>query len=219
MTTTPLSRRIALGLCGALGLGLIAASPAAAEPAQSGGDKMNLVIIYGNDECPPSKGDEITVCARKDESERYRIPAPFRDHPAPGNEAWTNRVIAYESVGATGAQSCSPVGAGGWTGCEAKFIRNGMAEKKAQSDVQFSKLIDAERQKRLQDRHASGGNPGRCGAGRKGLRSPQASRERRRRQGGCSGDRAGKRAVKKGRFWGGVLRAGFSRETGWPQTP
>ena len=148
MMTPSLSRPI-LALSAAVAGVLLAASPACAQSGAGSSDKMNLVIIYGNDECPPSKGDEITVCARKDESERYRIPAPFRNAPSPNNEAWTNRVIAYESVGATGAQSCSPVGAGGWTGCASRFISNGMADKKATSDVQFSKLIDAERDKRL----------------------------------------------------------------------
>lgn len=148
MMTPSLSRPI-LALSAAVAGVLLAASPACAQSGSGGGDKMNLVIIYGNDECPPSKSDEITVCARKDESERYRIPAPFRNAPSTNNEAWTNRVLAYESVGSTGTQSCSPVGAGGWTGCANKFISNGMAEKKATSDVQFSKLIDAEREKRL----------------------------------------------------------------------
>jgi hypothetical protein len=131
------------------GMLLAATAPASAAPADSGGDRMNLVIIYGNDQCPSSTGDEITVCARKDEGERYRIPAPFRTGPTgPQNEAWNSKVLAYESVGATGAQSCSAVGAGGWTGCEAQFIHKGVSERKA-SDVQFSTLIEAERQKRL----------------------------------------------------------------------
>lgn len=133
------------------------AAPAATGPAASGGDRMNLVIIYGNDACPVSTADEITVCARKDEAERYRIPAPFREQPSTRAEAWTNKVIAYERVGATGAQSCSPVGAGGWTGCAAQFINNAAAEKKAGSDVQFSQLLDkarAERQAKIDEEAA-----------------------------------------------------------------
>jgi hypothetical protein len=51
-----------------------------------------MVIIFGDDECPQGKGEEITVCARKAESERYRIPEPFRENTGgPKNEAWTNR--------------------------------------------------------------------------------------------------------------------------------
>ena len=108
-----------------------------------------MVIVFGDDACPVSTGNEITVCARKAESERYRIPAPFREQPSTKSESWTSKVIAYESVGSGGTQSCSPVGAGGWTGCASQFIHNGMAERKAGSDVQFSKLIDEARAKRL----------------------------------------------------------------------
>ena len=152
--THPAFFRAILGCGGAVAAMLLAGQSAAAAPggsgqAGSGQDRMNMVIIFGDDACPVSTGNEITVCARKAESERYRIPAPFRDQPSTKSESWTQRVIAYESVGSTGAQSCSPVGAGGWTGCASRFISNGMADKKASSDVQFSKLLDEARAKRL----------------------------------------------------------------------
>ena len=110
---------------------------------------MNMLIIFGNDPCPASTGGEITVCARKPEGERYRIPAPFRETPSHQDEAWTNRVLAYETVGMAGTQSCSATGAGGWTGCQNQLVHNAYAEKKASSDVQFSRMIDKERQQRL----------------------------------------------------------------------
>jgi hypothetical protein len=126
-----------------------AASPAMAAPERATPEKVNMVIIYGEDKCPEPKGKEITVCARKAESERYRIPEPLREAKrGPENESWNQRVIAYEKISATGAQSCSASGAGGWTGCASKFINDAYAEKKASSDVQFSKMIEAERQKR-----------------------------------------------------------------------
>ena len=122
-------------------------TPAAAQDAPR--EKVNMVIIYGDDKCPESKGDEITVCARKAESERYRIPAPLREGPkGPQSETWNSRVIAYERMSASGTQSCSAAGAGGWTGCAGQFIKDAYAEKKASTDVNFSKMIDAERQKR-----------------------------------------------------------------------
>jgi len=138
----------------ALAVSLCAVICAIASPASAQGDhpreKVNMVIIYGDDACPVSTADEITVCARKDEGERYRIPAPFRDTAnARADESWTDRVKAYETVGATGVNSCSPVGLGGSTGCLNKFINQAYAEKKAAPEVQFSKMIDAERQKRL----------------------------------------------------------------------
>ena len=118
-------------------------------PAKAGGERINMLIVYGEDPCPASTGNDITVCARKDEDERNRLPAPFRGSDSPQNEAWTNKVIAYERVGASGAQSCSATGAAGWTGCSNKLIDDAYAEKKASSDVQFSKMIQAEREKRL----------------------------------------------------------------------
>lgn len=128
-----------------------ASAPVAADASQSagvGGEKMNMVIIYGDDKCPTPVDDEITVCARKDEGERYRIPAPFRNSVSSQDESWTNRVVTYERVSATGTQSCSPVGAGGWTGCEGQFIKNAYAEKKAATDVNFSRMIEEARAKR-----------------------------------------------------------------------
>jgi hypothetical protein len=119
-----------------------------AAAASDTANNMNLVIVYGSDACPQSRGDEITVCARKPESERYRIPEGLRDHPSPQNEAWTNRVSSYERASASGTQSCSATGAGGWTGCMHNFVGNAYAEKKAASDTHFSDMVAQERQKR-----------------------------------------------------------------------
>ncbi len=114
-------------------------------------EKVNQLIVYGEDACPPSTNDQITVCARKDEGERFRIPVPLRDNPnASVNQGWTARVKAYETVGAAGVASCSPIGSGGASGCVARLIDKAYAEKKQASDVQFGKLIEAERAKRLE---------------------------------------------------------------------
>jgi len=127
------------------------AAPQPVLAADQGGEKVNQLIVYGSDPCPPSTDTEITVCARKDEGERYRIPEDLREDPnKTANQAWTERVKAYETVGATGLNSCSPVGAGGDTGCLAKLINNAYAEKRQSSSVRFGKLIEAERAKRLQ---------------------------------------------------------------------
>lgn len=115
----------------------------------SGEERVNQLIIYGDDPCPVSGENEITVCARKDESERYRIPEPLRGIDKPQSEAWTNKVQSYETVGAFGNMSCSPVGPGGASGCAQKLINNAYAERKNGSEVRFSELIEAEREKRL----------------------------------------------------------------------
>jgi hypothetical protein len=123
-----------------------AATPALAQDA--GGEKVNTIIVYGDDPCPASQGSEITVCARKAESERYRIPPVLRETPSTKSEAWNQRVLAYETVGNTGTKSCSPVGPGGVLGCTQKLIDAAYAEKKQETDVGFSDLIAAERAKR-----------------------------------------------------------------------
>ena len=118
--------------------------------AQEEGERVNQLIVFGDDLCPASTGAEITVCARKDEAERYRIPESLRSDPgAPGNEPWTDKVRAYETVGATGTESCSPVGAGGATGCMSRLIDAAYAEKRQNGDVRFGQLIEEERAKRL----------------------------------------------------------------------
>lgn len=121
-----------------------------AASAQEPGERVNQLIVYGDDPCPASKDGEITVCARKDEGERFRIPAPLRESGSlQQNEAWNNKVLAYETVGAFGTRSCSPVGPGGALGCTEKLINNAFAEKRESTDVRFSDLIQAEREKRL----------------------------------------------------------------------
>ena len=143
MTTTATLLALAISplalLCGA--------APAL---AQSDGEKINQLIIYGDDVCPQSSEAEITVCARKGEAERYRIPEVLRGDPlSPKNEAWTDRVQAYETVGAQGIASCSPVGSGGATGCMAKLIDTAYAEKREGGDIRFGQQIETERAKRL----------------------------------------------------------------------
>ena len=138
--------RILLAAAALVSGGLALAVPAS---AQGEGERVNQLIVYGDDPCPESTDDEITVCARKDESERYRIPEPLRQSESPENDAWNNRVIAYETVGKTGTLSCSPVGGAGWTGCVNQMIQTAYAEKESDSSVRFSELIAEERAKRL----------------------------------------------------------------------
>ncbi|MCB2088221.1 MAG: hypothetical protein R3E18_04870 [Sphingomonadaceae bacterium] len=130
-----------------LATGAVLAMPAQAQDQP--GDKVNMVIIYGEDECPPSSDDVINVCARKAESERFRIPETLRQSDAPDNVAWTQRVDRYETVGKFGALSCSPTGAGGFTGCTQALVDAAYGEKKEAPGIRFSQLIDAERQDRL----------------------------------------------------------------------
>ena len=128
----------------AMGLGSV---PAAAQ--DNAGDRVNQVIIFGEDECPQSTDDTITVCARLDESERYRIPPNLRTSTSPQNESWTQRALALEAVGDFGPLSCTPVGAGGDLGCTMEMIEAAYAERANSSDLRFAELIEEERAERL----------------------------------------------------------------------
>lgn len=126
---------------------LFAASPLAAQDAA--GDKVRMVIVYGDDAAPTAQGDEIIVVARMPEADRFRIPEGLRYSENPANDAWINRVERLEFVGASGTLSCSAVGIGGATGCTQEMIRNAYADKKAAPSVRFGQLIAAARAERL----------------------------------------------------------------------
>ena len=98
-------------------------------PASAQAARVNEIIVYGNDPCPRSTDDEVVVCARKPETERYRIPEQFRSGgPRQSRQAWVNKARSLETVGATGINSCSPVGPGGFTGCLNQVIKQARAE-------------------------------------------------------------------------------------------
>ena len=102
--------------------------------AQSGSGNIAEVIVYGNDPCPRSTDDEVVVCARKPEAERYRIPERFRPSgPRQTREAWANKATQFETMGATGINSCSAVGPGGQTGCLQQIIDKARAESREQA--------------------------------------------------------------------------------------
>ncbi len=146
-----MSPMIVAALTGALAM-LAPQAGAAQESFQpSSNEKINQLIIYGEDPCPASSDGSITVCARKEEAERFRIPALLREDSNPAaNQSWNERVKAYETVGAAGVNSCSPVGVSGASGCVMKLVNRAYAEKRHSSDVQFGKLIEEERAKRMQ---------------------------------------------------------------------
>lgn len=125
-------------------------APASAQvPVDTGDDRYNMVIVYGEDECPPSEGDVIVVCARKAEAERYRIPEALRYSKSPANQSWADRVESFEMVGASGIMSCTPTGPANFTGCTEQFIDKAYEEKREGSAVRFSEIIAAQRAERL----------------------------------------------------------------------
>ncbi|MDP9424393.1 MAG: hypothetical protein M3Q19_16450 [Pseudomonadota bacterium] len=107
---------------------LVAPTPALAQ-------RVNEIIVYGTDPCPRSTDDEVVVCARKPESERFRIPERFRQSGSlQSRQAWANRAIAFETYGKTGINSCSPVGPGGFTGCSQQLINQAFRERREEEE-------------------------------------------------------------------------------------
>ena len=114
---------LALAAASAAAVTLVPA-PAAAQGAQQ--ERIRRLVVYGRDPCPrASSGEEIVVCARRPETERYRIPRELRDDADddPESTSWAARAEALEYVGRTGIQSCSPVGSGGVSGCWNELVR------------------------------------------------------------------------------------------------
>jgi hypothetical protein len=111
----------------------IAALPApAAAQAQP---NVAEIIVYGSDPCPRSTDDQVVVCARRPEAERYRIPPNMRQSGTPQQmQSWAVRSKNLETAGNTGINSCSPVGPAGYTGCLEKLIKEARGQRKQQAD-------------------------------------------------------------------------------------
>jgi hypothetical protein len=112
---------------------LAAAAPAETPPKEP--ERYATLTVFGNDACPKSRSDEILVCARLPESERYRIPGKLRGKrktEGPASVAWSKKVESLEFVSRVGTpNSCSPVGSGGLTGCFQQFMRQAREEREA----------------------------------------------------------------------------------------
>jgi hypothetical protein len=93
------------------------------------------IIVYGNDPCPRSTDDQVVVCARRPETERYRIPPKMRQSGTPQQmQSWAMRSKSLETAGNAGINSCSPVGPAGYTGCLEKLIKEAHGERKQQAN-------------------------------------------------------------------------------------
>ncbi len=93
------------------------ALPAAAQPVEDQRRQVRQVIVFGNDPCPRGTGDEIVVCARRPESERYLLPPQTRPPSPADSRSALERQQEIRQETDTGIGSCSAVGPGGHTGC------------------------------------------------------------------------------------------------------
>jgi hypothetical protein len=113
-----------------VGSGLASALPATAQQAQQ---RTREIVVFGTDPCPRSTDDEVVVCARRPEKDRYRLPEALRPSGPPQlSQSWGVRSKALATVGQTGPGTCSGVGPGGDFGCATKEIQRGVAERAEQ---------------------------------------------------------------------------------------
>ena len=102
-------------------------------PALAQRSKVSEIIVYGTDPCPRSTDDDVVVCARRPEAERFRIPEVLRDNGTPQErQSWTKQAEGLATAGATGIGSCSSVGPGGYTGCAQQEINRAFRERRQQ---------------------------------------------------------------------------------------
>jgi len=118
----------------------LAAAPLLVPAGQAQNAAQNgVLVIYGNDKCPTNdNGEEIVVCQRLDEAERFRIPQTLRDQTGrpQANESWAVRSADALDAGRMGTGSCSTVGPGGQTGCFVRQATQARAESRARRQEQ-----------------------------------------------------------------------------------
>lgn len=116
-------------------------------------EKVKQVFVYGDDPCPKGDADEIVVCARMPDNDRYRIPKELRTDPNdPRVQSWANRARSLETIGAEGINSCSPTGAGGFTGCFQQLAKAAREERKTTlGSASWSDAVQKAREERLKN--------------------------------------------------------------------
>lgn len=92
--------------------------------------RQRYVEVFGNDKCPEGSSDEIVVCGKLPESDRYRIPTELREAAPSDRETQEARVDEMIAVGRTGTDSCSVFGPGGFTGCFQQQVQANKAERR-----------------------------------------------------------------------------------------
>ena len=113
---------------------LLGGAPAAAQDGvqSEAPQRETNLVVYGDDPCPESTDpDEIVVCARRPEQERYRVPAPLRRGEQLRETSWASRAAELEDAQRdTRPDGCSVVGTFGQGGCWLQMLRQWLAERR-----------------------------------------------------------------------------------------
>jgi len=119
---------VTLAAAGTFGIAGFVAAPATAQGAD------RIIDIYGTEKCPSSNGQDIVVCRKHPETERYRIPKDLREQAPASQAVGNNGLAAVNSTGGTGVQinSCNSIGAGVAVGCVKQEADAWKADQRAQ---------------------------------------------------------------------------------------
>jgi hypothetical protein len=122
------------------GAGLVAAAAGAQSVSSVDRAGIRRIVVYGSDPCPQTSANDIVVCARRPDSDRYRLPERFRkpDSLTGDHESWAYKAEQLEVAGAGGIASCSPVGPGGASGCMTRLIEQARSERRKQAEAERS---------------------------------------------------------------------------------
>lgn len=94
--------------------------------------RVRSISVTAGAKCPVPTGDEVVVCY--DEDEPYRIPKRFRQlAPSASNRSWGSRAETLDQISRVAGglpDTCSPVGAGGQTGCAMMMMHDWAAERR-----------------------------------------------------------------------------------------
>ena len=117
---------------------LLAPGPAIAQSDASSAPQRvrSITLTQPSQACPASTDEEIIVCNRIDPNEQYRVPKELRNtqEVAAQNQSWVNRAGTIDDVSRVAGglpNTCSPIGSGGFTGCNLALQRQYARDRKA----------------------------------------------------------------------------------------
>ncbi len=115
-----------------LGSAILLSGAAVAQEPQAPPERASSLIVYGDDPCPQASEDEIVICARRPDSERYRIPKELREAERdPSQQSWASRVDMLEDISRQNIPGgCSVVGSYGQSGCWQQMMRQWQAARR-----------------------------------------------------------------------------------------
>lgn len=114
-----------------------------ADPVQEQRRIIN-VVVYGDDDCPVAKApDEVVVCSRRPETEKFRLPPAVRSQTQRPEEGGGSRALAIDQIGRAGPDSCTAVGPAGASGCaRSEFMRNKSVRRADRDEIESEATPD-----------------------------------------------------------------------------